>query len=206
MEEVKVKLKVLGLTNSQIQAGAYALVLAEDGLRRLPVVVGMFEAQSIAIAIEGIKPPRPLTHDLIIAIILSTGMEVAEVFIYKYEESVFFSEIVLTDGTKLFHLDSRTSDAIAIALRAECDIYTTESIMEECGVVMDEPGQRDESEEIYDEISFEDIGDVEKLKKQIAALPEADLEDRMGKAVAREDYELAKIYRDELLGRKTREK
>ncbi|MDR3309314.1 MAG: bifunctional nuclease family protein, partial [Tannerella sp.] len=156
MEEVKVKLKVLGLTNSQIQAGAYALVLAEEGLRRLPVVVGMFEAQSIAIAIEGIKPPRPLTHDLIIAIIRSTGMEVAEVFIYKYEESVFFSEIVLTDGTKLFHLDSRTSDAIAIALRAECVIYTTESIMEECGVVMDEPGQRDESEEIYDEISFED--------------------------------------------------
>ncbi|MDR3251957.1 MAG: bifunctional nuclease family protein [Tannerella sp.] len=206
MEEEKVKLRVMGLTNSQIQSGAYALVLAEEGMRRLPVIVGTFEAQSIAIAIEGIKPPRPLTHDLVIALIKSTGMTITEVFIYKFEDSVFFSEIVMTDGTQFIHLDSRTSDAIALALRAECAIYTTESIMKECGVVIDEISRRDESEEVYDEVSVDDIGDVEKLKKQIVALPEADLEDRMGKAVAREDYELAKIYRDELLERKNKEK
>lgn len=202
MENKKIKLRVQGLTNSQIQSGAYALVLAEEGLRRIPIIVGMFEAQSIAIALEGINPPRPLTHDLFIAYTKATGYRMQEVFIHKFEDGVFYSEIALTNGDNTIKIDSRTSDAIAIALRTDCDIFTTESIMRKCGIVLDENSNTEnDNETLPEELTADNLQDLNKLREQLRTLKKAELEERMEKAVAKEDYEFAKIYKDELLRR-----
>jgi len=207
MENKKIKLRVQGLTNSQIQSGAYALVLAEDGLRRIPIIVGMFEAQSIAIALEGINPPRPLTHDLFIAYTKATGYTMKEVFIHKFEDGVFFSEIVLSCGDSTIQIDSRTSDAISIALRTNCSIYTTEHIMRRCGIVLDESINPDNSNDtLPEELTADDLQDITKLKKQLSALKKKDIEERMSIAIAKEDYEFAKIYKDELLRREEKKK
>lgn len=204
-KERKIKLRVQGLTNSQIQSGAYALVMAEEGRRRIPIIVGMFEAQSIAIALEGINPPRPLTHDLFIAYMKATGFYMKEVFIHKFEDGVFYSEILLltTDGASEIRIDSRTSDAIAIALRINCDIYTTEAIMRKCGIVLDEDNifSDSEIESLPEELTMEDLQDLTKLKNQLRSLKKKEIEERMEKAVAEENYEFAKIYNDELLRR-----
>ena len=207
MENKKIKLRVQGLTNSQIQSGAYALVLAEDGLRRIPIIVGMFEAQSIAIALEGINPPRPLTHDLFIAYTKATGYVMKEVFIHKFEDGVFYSEIVLSCGDSTIQIDSRTSDAISIALRTNCSIYTTEQIMRRCGIVLDESINPDNSNgTLPEELTADDLQDITKLKKQLSALKKKDVEERMSIAIAKEDYEFAKIYKDELLRREEKKK
>ncbi|MDR2913539.1 MAG: bifunctional nuclease family protein [Tannerella sp.] len=202
MEDKRIKLRVQGLTNSQIQSGAYALVLAEEGLRRIPIIVGMFEAQSIAIALEGINPPRPLTHDLFIAYTKATGYQMREIFIHKFEDGVFYSEIVLTNGDNTIRIDSRTSDAIAIALRTDCNIYTTESIMRKCGIVLDESSNTEnDNEPLPEELTIDDLQDITKLRKQLRTLKKREIEERIAKAVAKEDYEFAKIYKDELLRR-----
>jgi len=204
MEDKKIKLKLQGLTNSQIQSGAYALVLSEDGHRRIPIIIGMFEAQSIAIALESINPPRPLTHDLFVAYNHATGYRMQEVFIHKFEDGVFYSEIVITNGKDTIRIDSRTSDAIAIAMRSDCDIYTTETIMTQCGIVLDEADSLIESnnDDIPEEFTTEDLQDVSKLMKQLSRLNVKEIKERMRKAVDSESYELAKVYRDELLKRK----
>ena len=120
--EYKNKIKVQGLANSQIQSGAYALILAEEnGPRRIPIIVGTAEAQSIAIALEHIVPPRPLTHDLFATFAQAFNVILKEVYIYKFEDGVFYSELEFSDGERSIKLDSRTSDAIAIALRVNCD-------------------------------------------------------------------------------------
>ena len=202
MEYKKIKLRVQGLTNSQIQSGAYALVLAEEGMRRIPVIVGMFEAQSIAIAIEGINPPRPLTHDLFITFTKSTGYRIQEVFINRFDDGVFFSEIVLSNGENIIKIDSRTSDAIAIALRTKCNIYTTEPILRKCGIVIEENANSEKGNEaLPEELTSDDLRDISKLKDQLRKLKKQELEERITKAVAKEDYEFAKIYKDELLRR-----
>ena len=202
MEYKKIKLRVQGLTNSQIQSGAYALVLAEEGMRRIPVIVGMFEAQSIAIAIEGINPPRPLTHDLFITFTKSTGYRIQEVFINRFDDGVFFSEIVLSNGEKIIKIDSRTSDAIAIALRTKCNIYTTEPILRKCGILIEESANNQKGNEaLPEELTSDDLRDITKLKGQLRKLKKQELEERITKAVAKEDYEFAKIYKDELLRR-----
>jgi bifunctional DNase/RNase len=211
MKENRIKLRIQGLTNSQIQSGAYALILAEDGLRRLPIIIGMFEAQSIAIALEGITPPRPLTHDLFIACMKATGFYLREVFIHKFKDGVFYSEILLTNGTDIIRIDSRTSDAISIALRVECDVYTTEAIMRKCGVVLedgDSAATADDEPEppLPEHLTPEDLQDTVRLKRQLRSLKKKDVEDRMAKAVAEENYEFAKIYKDELLRRENEDK
>ena len=202
MEDKKIKLRVQGLTNSQIQSGAYALVLAEEGLRRIPIIVGTFEAQSIAIALERINPERPLTHDLFIAYTKATGYRMKEVFIHKFEDGVYYSEITLGNEESTISIDSRTSDAIAIALRTNCSIYTTEQIMRKCGIVLDESSHTENPDEaLPEELTADDLQDLSKLKKQLRILKKKDIEERMAKAVAKEDYEFAKIYKDELLRR-----
>lgn len=197
----KVKLRVQGLTNSQVQSGAYALVLAEEnGLRRVPIIVGTAEAQSIAIALEQITPPRPLTHDLFTKLIQATDTKLLEVFIYKFEEGVFYSELNIETGGKNIKIDSRTSDAIAIALRVHCDIYTTEAIVRECGVVLDEESdiEQDVTEnEIEERLEPEDIKDESKLKEWLAVMPREELQARLDESIASENYEFAKLYRDE---------
>lgn len=202
--ETKVKLKVQGLTNSQIHATAYALVLAdESGSRRIPVIVGTTEAQSIAIAMERIITPRPLTHDLFVTFCHAYGIELKEVFIYKFLDGVFYSELYFSDGVREMRLDSRTSDAIAIALRVGCAIYTTEAIMAECGVEVD-TGQPEttEEEEFSEDLEPEEIKDPEMLQRWLSSLDMASLQKRLDDAVRSENYEYAKLYQDELNKRK----
>lgn len=198
----KIKLRVQGLTNSQIQSGAYALILAEeDGARRIPIIVGTSEAQSIAIALEHITPPRPLTHDLFVTFAQAFGIQLREVFIYKFEDGVFYSELLFDDGITQVRLDSRTSDAIAIALRVKCDIYTTDQIVTECGVVLEEASSmRDKDDDEYSLLDKEpeDIEDEEELKKWLSLLDEEELTERLDEAVSDENYEYAKMYKDEI--------
>ncbi|WP_295728311.1 bifunctional nuclease family protein [uncultured Muribaculum sp.] len=139
MNSDKIRLKVLGISYSQIQSGAYALILAQaDGPYRIPVVIGGAEAQSIAIRMEGIIPPRPMTHDLFVSFAHAFGVKLKEVFIYKFEDGIFSSELTFTDGEREVVLDSRTSDAIAIAMRTKSPIFTTRAILDETGFIMEE--------------------------------------------------------------------
>lgn len=199
--DTRIKLRVQGLTNSQIQSGAYALILAEeDGARRIPIIVGTSEAQSIAIALERITPPRALTHDLFATFAQAFGVRLCEVFIYKFEDGVFYSELLFEDGTKQIRLDSRTSDAIAIALRVKCDIYTTPEIVRGCGVVLEdavEEVDKDSDDSIL-AMEPEEIQDETKLKKWLSLLDADELSDRLDDAISDENYEYAKMYKDEI--------
>lgn len=199
--DTRIKLRVQGLTNSQIQSGAYALILAEEeGSRRIPIIVGTAEAQSIAIALERITPPRPLTHDLFATFAQAFGVRLREVFIYKFEDGVFYSELLFDDGFNEVRLDSRTSDAIAIALRVKCDIYTTSQIVSECGVVLEDAMSVEEKDDddLILTLEPEDIKDEEQLKKWLALLDKEELDERLEEAIADENYEYAKMYKDEI--------
>ena len=206
--ENKIKLRVQGLTNSQVQSGAYALILAEeDGKRRIPVIVGTPEAQSIAIALEYITPPRPLTHDLFVSFATAFDIKLKEVYIYKFEEGIFYSELLFTDGKREIPVDSRTSDAIAIALRAKCDIYVSESIMIEAGVVLDEDVDDNADDDFDDDDDLmtmepDEITDEESLKRWLGLIEDEELNKRLEEAVQDENYEHAKMYQDEIRRRK----
>ena len=206
--ENKIKLRVQGLTNSQVQSGAYALILAEeDGKRRIPVIVGTPEAQSIAIALEYITPPRPLTHDLFVSFATAFDIKLKEVYIYKFEEGIFYSELLFTDGKREIPVDSRTSDAIAIALRAKCDIYVSESIMIEAGVVLDEDVEDNADDDFDDDDDLmtmepDEITDEESLKRWLGLIEDEELNKRLEEAVQEENYEHAKMYQDEIRRRK----
>ncbi len=128
---------MLGLSYSQLQSGAYAVILAEtDGPRRIPVVIGAPEAQSIAVALEGIRTPRPLTHDLFVSFAQAFGVKLKQVYIYRFEDGIFSSELTFSDGNRTITIDARTSDAIAIAIRSHTPIFTTSEIIEETGFVI----------------------------------------------------------------------
>jgi bifunctional DNase/RNase len=198
--DTKVKLKVHGLTNSQIQSGAYALVLSEDdGPRRLPVIVGLPEAQSIAIALEELQPPRPLTHDLFVHFARMLQIRLTEVFIYKFDEGVFYAEMVFMDGTHEIRIDSRTSDAVAIAIRMKSNIYTLESILQKCGIILDESHGEEKGDMILSSrLDPEESGDHETLKERLRTLHKTEIEERMEKAIGEENYEYAKVCKEEL--------
>ena len=201
----RIKLRVQGLANSQIQSGAYALILAEEnGPRRIPIIVGTAEAQSIAIALEHIVPPRPLTHDL-----FATFAQAFNVIpikpIYKSEDS----ELEFSDGERSIKLDSRTSDAIAIALRVNCDIFTSEEIVKECGVVLEDtlsiPADEPEEDDNLLELEPDEIKDEAQLKKWLSLLDIQEINERLEDAIADENYEYAKMYKDELRRREEEE-
>ena len=192
----KVKLNVLGISYSQTQSGAYALVLSEEeGKRRIPIIIGGFEAQSIAIQIEGLTPPRPLTHDLFLNFAKSFSIELLEVHIYKLEEGVFFSKLHCDNGKKEIYIDARTSDAIALALRFKCPIYTTEEIIEKAGIILEFDGTEEESEKVKasdkPESESRDTGLYSKMSL-------AELKTLLEEAVNNEDYEKASKIRDEI--------
>ena len=196
----RIRLRVQGLTNSQVQSNAYALILAEeDGNRRIPIIVGTAEAQSIAIALEQITPPRPMTHDLFVSVAKAFYITLKEVQIYKFEEGVFFSQLVFDEDVLI---DSRTSDAIAIAMRLNVPIFIEESIIDLCGIVI-ESDESDASTEIKDEVDLldcepEEIDDPEKLTLWLSLLDGDELAERLDEAVRAENYEHAKMYKDEL--------
>lgn len=140
----RVRLQVMGLSYSQIRSGAYALILAQvDGPYRIPVVIGAAEAQSIALRMENITPSRPMTHDLFVSFAHAFGIKLTEVFIYKFEDGIFSSELTFTDGERTVMIDSRTSDAIAIAMRTNTPIYTTPEIVEITGFILEEQSDGD---------------------------------------------------------------
>jgi len=190
----KIKLNVLGLSYSQTQTGAYALVLSEEnGERRIPIIIGGFEAQAIAIELEGLKPPRPLTHDLFKDFAKSFEIEVTEVNIYKLEEGVFFSELICKNHNKTLNIDARTSDAIAIAIRFKCPIFTTSDIIAKAGIVLDMDRQLlTEQEPSLNKSSNETSGDSFK-KMNLEQLSEM-----LNNAIKEEDYEKASKIRDEI--------
>jgi uncharacterized protein len=192
----RIKLKVLGISYSQTQSGAYALVLMEeDGERRIPIIIGGFEAQSIVIRLENLDPPRPLTHDLFKSFADSFGITVAEVFIYKLEEGVFFSKLVCTNGEKEFTIDSRTSDAVALALRFDCPIFITEDIIDKAGITVSaSTGDND--------ISAHDESVFEPEVTQYGSYSDEELYKMIDEAVKTEDYERAAAIRDEIEKRK----
>ena len=132
----RVKISVMGITHSQIQKGAYAVLLTEDGgPHRIPVVVGIAEAQSIVAWMERVNLPRPLTHDLFRSVTRAFGIRVKEVFVSKFEKGIFYSEITFADGDREVVVDARTSDALAIALRSHAPIYTTREVIDETGFI-----------------------------------------------------------------------
>lgn len=195
----RIRLTVLGLSYSQIRSGAYALILAQvNGPIRIPVVIGASEAQSIALRMENITPSRPLTHDLFVSFAHAFGVTLKEVFIYKFEEGVFSSELTFTDGDRTVVIDSRTSDAIAIAMRTRTPIYTTRQIMEETGFVM-EVQEADSAPDADDEFSTDTPPEPPAPKLENYAIEE--LERELNRLIEREDYEGA-AHVKEILDRK----
>jgi bifunctional DNase/RNase len=192
----KVPLNVLGISYSQTQTGAYALVLGEEnGNRRIPIIIGGFEAQAIAIQLEGLKPPRPLTHDLFYNFAMQYGIVVESVYIFRLEEGVFYSKLICTNGGKRVELDARTSDAIALALRFGCPIYTTADILERAGIVfVNEPQATTEQPSTVHEKT--------KKKPDLHYLGIPELENLLNEAIVNENYEQASKIRDEIKRRK----
>ncbi len=195
MENSKIKLNVLGITFSQVQAGAYALVLAEEnGARRVPIIIGTPEAQSIAIFLEGLIPPRPLTHDLFVTFMEKMNVLLKEVFIYKFSDGVFYSELVFSNNDTEIKTDSRTSDAIALAVRTGSPIYTTEKVMQEAGIIMEDEDFEDFDDNRENQPATTQQRSSENLSKE-------ELQKALNEAISMEDYEKASKIRD-LLNKK----
>lgn len=186
--EDRVKLTVLGLSYNQLQSGAFALLLAQvDGPYRIPVVIGAAEAQSIAIRLESITTPRPLTHDLFMSFAQAFGIRLREVFIYKFEDGIFSSELTFTDGERQIVLDARTSDAIAIAMRCKAPIWTTHAILEETGFIIEEVSGENNSESESGITADDDV--MAEPKPEKFALEE--LEKLLARLIEDENYEEA---------------
>ena len=189
----KIELTILGLSYSQTQTNSYALILGEvNGKRRLPIVIGHFEAQAIALELEKMKPSRPLTHDLFRNFADTFGITIEEVIINKFQEGIFYALLVCNDGIKVRQIDSRTSDAIALAIRFGCPIYTYESIMAQAGITYEE-----EDSEIGPIAAT-----VEESESEFSTLSDDELQEELQKAVDHEDYERASLIRDEIKRRK----
>jgi bifunctional DNase/RNase len=193
----KIQLEILGLSSSQSQSGSFALVLGEkDGNRRLPIIIGMFEAQSIAIQIEKINPNRPLTHDLFKSFAEQVNVTIQEVMISDLKEGVFYSKIVCNHGDNQFDLDARPSDAIAIGLRFNVPIYTVESVLSEAGIILSDLEDEDEDTDETSETKAE-AKPAEKKEKMTETSVE-ELNKMLAEALEKEDYEKAAKIRDEL--------
>lgn len=192
----KIKLEILGLSSSQSQSGSFALVLGEErGNRRLPIIIGMFEAQAIAIEIEKIVPNRPMTHDLFKSFAQTFKFSILEIVISELREGVFYAKIMCTDGVKMMEIDARPSDAIAIGLRFGVPIYTFEPILSEAGIVLTEP----EEEESLVNKEEEAKKPVKKPStEQLKDISTEQLKSMLDDALEKEDYERAAKIRDEL--------
>ena len=193
----KIKLEIIGLSYSQTQSGAYALVLGEEkGKRRLPIIIGAFEAQAIAIELENMTPTRPLTHDLFKSLAQSFDIEVEEVIIFNLLEGVFYAKLVCNNGDKKMEIDARTSDAIAIAVRFGCPIYTYEFILSTAGIVLEE---NTPIEGIEEQVEKQVPTSATKLSEnELSTASTDDLKEMLKKALDEEAYERASRIRDEL--------
>ncbi|PIB35533.1 hypothetical protein BFP72_09080 [Reichenbachiella sp. 5M10] len=194
----KIKLDIVGLSSSHAQSGSFALVLGEsNGKRRLPIIIGMFEAQAIAIEIEKISPNRPMTHDLFKSFAGNFNIKIKQILISDLKEGVFFARIICEDTEgKVVEIDSRPSDAIAIGIRFNADIYTNASVMEEAGIVVTDEFEEELDTMVVNDDEEEDapIGSPEYLKNQSID----GLQKLLDQALSEEDYEKAAKIRDEL--------
>jgi len=187
----KIKMGIYGLQYSQTQTGAYALVLEQEGgTRRLPIIIGSSEAQSIAIELENMAPTRPLTHDLFRTFAQQFNIDIQEVIIYNFVDGVFYGKIVCNDGKNEVEIDCRPSDAIALAVRFKCPIYTHEFILNAAAFEKDDSGVGIRPIAIADDSPVNQGG--------FSQLTEEELEQSLNAALAKEDYEEATLIRDEM--------
>lgn len=192
----RIKLKVLGLSYSMSQTGAYALILADEAdMHRIPIIIGMPEAQSIAIQLEKLQPQRPLTHDLIKTLTDSLNVTLKEVLIYRLDAGIFYSELYFETPMNIIKIDSRTSDAIALALRYGCPVYTIPEILEKAGILVSQEVREQQQGEIHNNV-------VNVEENQYKEYTVQELTKLMDEAIQKEDYETASKYRDLLKAKK----
>lgn len=196
----KIELEIIALSHSVTQSHSFAVVLGEvGGTRRLPIVIGGFEAQAIAVALDNMKPSRPLTHDLMKTLCDTFEIELEYVYINKLLDGVFYSNLICRKGAETFEIDSRTSDALALAVRFDCPIYVEETILLEAGVEADPneevaaaPGEKQPSETTGPKMPPANYSEMSAT----------DLQAQLKHAIDNEDYEMAARIRDELNKRK----
>jgi uncharacterized protein len=192
----KLQVDILGLSTSPHTNGAYALILYEvEGKRKLPIIIGGFEAQAIALKLENIKPPRPFTHDLFKQIADAFDLHVNEVFIDELHNETFYAKVICEMGGVVHEIDARPSDAIAIAVRFSAPIFVSEEIMNEAGIVEERQKEEEEEAQASAEELVEDQGEAEPVKRESLAV---ELNRKLEEAINREDYEEAARIRDEL--------
>lgn len=186
---------IVALSHSVTQSHNYAVVLGErNGSRRLPIVIGGFEAQAIAVAMERMTPNRPLTHDLFKNVLVTLDIDLKEVIINELKDGVFFSQLIcLKEGDSLV-IDSRTSDALAMAVRFECPIYTYETVLDLAGVVLEETEEEEESSKVRSP----------KRNRRLSSISLEELNQMLDQVLAEEDYERAAAIRDEIKRREDR--
>jgi uncharacterized protein len=194
----KIELEIVALSHSITQTHSYAVVLGEvNGLRRLPIVIGGFEAQAIAVALEKMQPSRPLTHDLMKNFMNAFGVELNEIIINDLQEGIFFSKLVCSTENDTVEIDSRTSDALALAVRFGCPIYTYENILESAGIMMEETaGKKKKSQ------SSEALEEVRTGSEDLKAMSIEELNTLLNEVLESEDYIRAIAIRDEINSRK----
>lgn len=192
----KIELEIVALSHSITQTHSYAVVLGEvNGLRRLPIVIGGFEAQAIAVALERMQPSRPLTHDLMKNFMLAFNVDLHEIVINDLQEGIFYSKLLCSSENDTVEIDSRTSDALALAVRFGCPIYTYENILENAGILMEDEDEKKQKEEVTVSTGGEGKEDLKSLSIE-------ELQTLLNEVLEQEDYIRAISIRDELSNRK----
>lgn len=202
----KVELEISGLSHTITQSQSYAVLLSEvHGVRKLPIVIGAFEAQAIAVAIEKVVINRPLSHDLIKNIFTIFQINLREILIDNLQEGIFYSKLICERDGQEFEIDSRTSDALALAVRFNCPIFTYEFILDTAGAIINEPESEDEEgdeeEDDYDAV-LHSMKSGENEPEDLSALSLTDLNEKLAEFLDHEDYESAARVRDEIERRK----
>ncbi len=191
----KIELEIVALSHSITQTHSYAVVLGEvNGLRRLPIVIGGFEAQAIAVALERMSPSRPLTHDLMKNFMLAFNVELHEVVINDLQEGIFYSKLVCSSANDTVEIDSRTSDALALAVRFGCPVYTYDSILDQAGILMEDDGKKKKVQQV----SSQEPAGGDNLKNMTLD----ELNTLLSEVLDHEDYIRAIAIRDEIKTRK----
>jgi uncharacterized protein len=192
----KIELEIIALSHSITQTHSYAVVLGEvNGLRRLPIVIGGFEAQAIAVALERMQPSRPLTHDLMKNFMLAFNVDLHEIVINDLQEGIFYSKLLCSTDNDTVEIDSRTSDALALAVRFGCPIYTYEHILESAGIMMEDEEEKKKKDEVTVSSSSDDKNDLKQMSLE-------ELQHLLNEVLEHEDYIRAIAIRDEISQRK----
>lgn len=196
----KIELEIVALSHSITQTHSYAVVLGEvNGLRRLPIVIGGFEAQAIAVALEKMQPSRPLTHDLMKNFMNAFAIDLHEIIICDLQEGIFYSKLVCSAENDTIEIDSRTSDAIALAVRFGCPVYTYENILDSAGILMEDSGTGSKKKKAKQEVMIEDEGPTGK--EDLKTMTMEELNKLLNDVLEKEDYIRAIAIRDEINSR-----